>query len=225
MADPTETGNTVDETMKAREEIKKEIQGARGNALAERVLAERLLKELSDKSTAAKEVRDVAGATGGLDIGPKRKEAVQTKIALVKVLDAVKEGIIKLPPKSASILSALAEKGGLTDTTASYLQPIIQKYINKDITFSKAGQERTQFEKDFLNLKTEQPNAATLLGEVINSAREKGELGDVSKQDLTSQLGVSIDESERVTVPEKERGEEERREEEAKKRRKTSFGL
>lgn len=206
-----ERGTTSqDEVAKAKAEVQQEVNEARAKPTAEipgaeRILAEKLLNELRAKSGEAQEVRDLNKASQGLSIEQKRKEAVSVKVTLIKVLEAVKEGVIKPPQRTQSVLTRLAERGGLTDTTASYLQPLLQKYINIDISFSKIGEELTQFEKDFRQLTKDNAYAAQLLGEILEDSRNRGQLGNITKVDMQRQLGLEIDEEGRVSVPEDEK--------------------
>src|SRR3989344_1667905 len=140
-------GNDIEE---AKKEAKAEIDKANkaGGPIeisnAQKELAKKYLNELAAASSAAKEVQNANYASGGVNINAKKTEAVEVKKTLVKVLEAIKEGVIPVQTNSSKIiLTELAERGGLTDTTASYLQPRIEKYINKDIFFSKQGQELT----------------------------------------------------------------------------------
>ena len=217
MQDRTEAGTTGnDEVTRAKAEVNQEIDEARAKptatevSVAELALAQKLLKELTEKATAAREVRGVDKATQGLGVSAKSKEAVSVKVTLVKVLEAVKMGVIPAQPKTKAVLMELAERAGrITDTSASYLQPILERYINKDITFSKIGQEPTRFEKDFRQLKTDNPIAAEILGQILYD--KAGELGDITKDDLKSQLEVDTDEEGKIKIPEEKESEEERR--------------
>ena len=198
-----ERGTTgQDDVAKAKAEVKVEIDEVKAKseaekADAERILAQKLLSDLRDKAIAAKEVTDMHKAVGHIEL--KKKEAVSVKVALVKVLEGVKAGIIKPLPKTKVILDQLAERSGsFTDTTASYLQPLLEKYIEKDITFSKEGQELTKFVQDFRQLKKDNSIAAELLGQILyNNASELG----ITKEDLQRQLELNINEEGKVTIP------------------------
>ena len=211
MAEPGETVHSGgDEVQQARQEAQKEIKAARANksgdqlSIAEKQLAQKYLQELAEKSTAASEVRDMAKATGGLSVEGKRKEAVEVKKTVVKVLEAIKQGVVKAKANaSQKVLAELAERAGLmTDTTASYLYPLIDKYIYRDIFFSKPGQELTGFEKDFKKLYQDNPIAAKLLGQIIYD--RLGEISTVTKDELIKQLEIKIDDEGKFVIPEEE---------------------
>ncbi len=216
MADDKETGKTANEVKEAKQEVKAEIDQANKtggpieieNARIE--LARKYLNELAASNGAAKEVRDINYRTGGASIDPKRKEAVDVKKTLVKVLEAVKAGIITLPGQSKVLFDELAERGGFTDTSASYLQPILEEFIKKDITFSKAGEELTDFEKRFRQLKKDNPIAAQQLGQILND--KINSFTGTSREDLQKQLEMNINDEGKVVIPE----EEERRKAEEK---------
>ena len=128
-------GNDIEE---AKKEAKAEIDKANkaGGPIeisnAQKELAKKYLNELAAAGNAAKEVQEVNKLSGGYDIGPRRTEAIEVKKTLVKVLEAVKEGIITLPVHSKVILDELAIRGGLTNTSASFLQPFLEPLLKQN---------------------------------------------------------------------------------------------
>src|SRR3990167_8578935 len=109
MNDQERGTNNQDEVAQAKAEVQQEINEARAKQAAEipeaeRILAESLLNNLRTKAEEAREVRQVAELTGGVDIRTKSKEAASVKKTLVKVLEAVRLGIISPPSSRTKII-------------------------------------------------------------------------------------------------------------------------
>lgn len=98
-----------------------------------------------------------------------QQEAVdQANIATRAILHAVQNELIQPPKNSKAILQRLANMT-IADTTAAYLAPFIKKYIEEDITFSKEGEAKTEFEKYFAELQESAPEVAGVLTICIES--------------------------------------------------------
>jgi len=93
--------------------------------------------------------------------------------AVIRVLQAVKEGIITPPAKSKIMFNQLAERGIGNEYIAPSLHTFLERYLNKDISFSESGQSETQFETDIDRLKTEDGGALTVLRESLVPVAEE----------------------------------------------------
>lgn len=219
MVNPQEAGNTnLAEIQQVKQTTLKEIQSVQAitDVLSRQTAIDNLrsqyLTELSTVGFAATEV--VSHYESARDIRGVLTQAVDVKKTLVKVLEGVKAGIIKPLPTSSVIIGELAARDEqLTDISSSYLQPILEKYINQeDITFSKSGQPLTQFEKDFRELKANYSTAAQFLGQIIKD--KSGELTNVSQNDILMQLGLGLDNKGKIVIPEEEERKKTQRDEE-----------
>src|SRR5262245_18852096 len=111
MADEEVKKNTnISEVAQAKAEIKAQIDEARNPqksaaeiSVAEKLLAEKLLKELSGKSAAANAAKEQMEAAGRMN-DSEAKGAVEVKQTLVKVLEAVRLGVINPPTKTKVVL-------------------------------------------------------------------------------------------------------------------------
>jgi len=204
MADEIDQNKQTNEIQEAKNQANKEIERAKLSG-GQEALARRYLDELRDRSTAAKEVREAHLVARDRGITAKKEEAKAVKKTLVKVLEAIKAGIISPENQSSKIvLTALAESSeGFTDTSANYLHQLVEKYYYRDITFSKSGQELTEFEKDFKKLALENPIAAEQLAQVLYS--KLNDITTVTLEDFKKQLGIEINEEGKAIIPEEER--------------------
>lgn len=176
-----EVRGQVEQVEQARERVRREIAEARSERSEnlreynEEKLRQKLERELEQTKTAAKEV---------VRKGPERmrQEAQEVRKSVARILEAVKEGLIKPPEKTKAVLSNLANKG-LTDQTAAYLHEFIQKYLHKDITISQPGQEKTEFENDLEAFKVKDPLSAELVSEsIIESAENFGVTQETARE-------------------------------------------
>jgi len=187
MADPVEAPPSIaEETSRMQDEASAAIRDAKAKG-TERELARQLIEELERMKTAAREV--VAENQKKGSIQDKKQEAKEVKRSVIRVLAAVKEGIIDPPPQAKTILVELANQG-ITDSSASYLQRIVDKYVNNDIVFSQAGQDKSDFEKDFEILKSENPSAAQGLVDSLKKAVQKGQLNDLTEAKIDEKFQV-----------------------------------
>lgn len=173
-----ETGaNQVDDLARVRQEVRDEIETIRREASeAERdrrieEFAQRLRQELADARVLVEDVETAVLRKGGVLPNEKRPEAARVKLTVAKVLEAVKEGIIKPPEKAKIVFAKLADKG-LTDQSSVYLHSFLQKYLNEDISFSVEGQPKTSFEKDFEQLQDNDPLSGRLIRDTLVETAE-----------------------------------------------------
>lgn len=165
-----------------RQEIREEIKEAK-EGKAEHVLRVQLNEELKRAKAAAQEVRSVVEKTGVV-ADQVRPEAKQVTKSVVRILEGIKEGIVTPPEKSKAIFKKLAEKG-ITDAVAAYLHQILEKYLEKEASFSKAGEDETEFEKDIKSLAARSPKAAELL---LSSVVEAAETVGLTKEQAEKKL-------------------------------------
>lgn len=174
------------ETEQVKDVARAEIAQAKQAGQQEN-LRNALLQELTSAAAAAQTVKETvrtvteaarAGRDESVRLRTNEIQAASKNVtkSILRVLEAVKEGIITPPPKTQVVLNKLAGKviGG---ETASHLHSMITKYLDRDISFSQKGQTKTPFETDFDQLKNDNPLAAQLLYESLIQVSREGETG------------------------------------------------
>lgn len=185
-----ETGAGSGEVARIRAEIKDEITKA-DTAQKRAELAQRLLQDLKDAETPAKEF--VTELKKG-NANEKRDEGKQVKRALIRAAEAAKEGInVTSKANAQKILVELADKS-LSDTTASAIENNLKDYLygNKDITFSQPGtnQPKSQFEEAFEQLKQTNSTAAETVRDVlVDQSAQLGQTQDVIRDKFKVEEG------------------------------------
>ena len=187
-----EAAGAIDEAEKAKQEIiakVKEIseeKDAKVRAEKKEILKKELLEELKQRKVATHEVLE----RGVVDA---RDEARAVKRSVMKVLEAVKQGIIT-PPEHAKVLMAnLADKPlQLTDHVAVQLYSFISKYLTTEILLGQPGQPLTDFEKALDELSKREPMAGNVIRESILEKPEKfGLTKEKAEERLDEELGQS----------------------------------
>ncbi len=161
----------ADEVAEAREEVKAKVREINAQQegikeLERRRLETELVDELGQRTTAATEVQ-----IDGVEV--HRPEAIEVKRTVAKVLEAVAQGVIQpADPKAKRLLVEIGNRG-VTNTTASYFQNLIQRYIDEPILFSSNGGEKTRFEKDLAILQRSNPAVYAIVTDVLQSSPEE----------------------------------------------------
>lgn len=160
-------------------EIEEEIKKIGDDEAEKKKLGEKLLADLKDSESAAKEVvgDEIRIQTGRQANFTKQTEAQLVFESFVRAAWAAKKGIVVAEdPHAQTLLSKLADQS-LTRSTAAAIEVTLLDYFTgrKKIEFSPSGQPATQFEKDFQRLKEINPIAAELVARVvIENASEFG---------------------------------------------------
>ncbi|MEN9327453.1 MAG: hypothetical protein RI947_261 [Candidatus Parcubacteria bacterium] len=126
---------------------------------------------------------------------------------VMKFLTGVVKGVIATPSdKEKSILTELSTKiDGYTSSV--YLQPLIQRMIDNPtyVSFSAAGSEPTQFEKDFTSLKSQDAYTASRYKEAILRAVQQGKLAGITEADAHAKFNAdpAVKNETEATLPSK----------------------
>ena len=180
------------EMEQTRQEVRTEVKNATTPAQKEE-LRTKIIESLHRAATAGREVRIAAQVPRGelSDLQERQAKAAAQIVgkSVIRTLEAVKGGIIEPQQQAKALFKQLADKG-LTDQTATYLHPLIMKYIGEqDITFSKPGEPETQFEKDLKRIQEENRLAAELISSSLIDASQAGELTELSEEEIKAKFG------------------------------------
>ncbi len=165
------TGNGEDFVQKIRTDIQREVQEAKAGTAEEQQrkmaeLATLIQREIRDVENPAREVvRDIK-TKGKVE---HHQEGSRTLRTIIRAAEAAKAGIPIATKESARrLLSDLTEKS-LTESTASAIETNLKDYLlgTKDIVFSSAGQQKSEFEKAIDDLNEDNTLAANILKEVL----------------------------------------------------------
>ena len=180
MPDPIENrpGNGADEIQQVRATVQKKVQEANNDPQAEQKkikLAGEILENFNKKDvevegTKQQAVRQVLA-------GKEIRGSKTVKNALVEVFEGVKQGVIKdLPPKSAALIQKLDKKIGdrLTDETASFIYPLVQKALAKELSATEIEQEFNNVKQSLLPFS---PLMVKYLSDALIETAQEGKLG------------------------------------------------
>lgn len=184
-AEPEPTGGN--EQTKIEQETRDEINQARQQGKSDQQIANQLLDELrraSDSAERAKEAAENNPLARNVVPQDALSLAKEAKKSVIKVLTAVQEGVISVPTNTKKVLNEIA-RTGINETKASFIHSFVSDYVDggKEIQFSPAGStDKTQFEKDFEQLKATNPQGAEILSKAIIEAARKGELPGLTEK-------------------------------------------
>jgi hypothetical protein len=161
-------GQGESEQAKIEQETRNEIKEEKAQGKNNQEIAAKLLEALQQASDSAERAKEAAENNPlAKNIVPKDADllAKEAKKSIIKVLTAIKEGVIEVPPKTKKVLEKISQTG-INETKAVFIHSFIRDYIEKgkEISFSPPGAtEKTQFEKDLEDLKTTNPVAAEII--------------------------------------------------------------
>ncbi len=198
MVTSTESGSgTADSIIQeAKDSANREINAATTEE-QKQVLADKLKNELKDTDKQAKQAAKDIKKTEAEKQELKKKQA----LSLVRLLEAAQHEdipIAKNKPKAQKVLEELSkrlEKQSLSNSTLAAIEEGLKDYLtgDKDITVSKPGETKTQFERDFDVMKQSDKRAAEFVGKALIDQKSQF---DLEESDMKQKFG---DESEQAT--------------------------
>lgn len=201
MASTPETKSTSDSDAQVVEQAKAEIRAAVEEALRSAQAPQKkeaLAQELRAKLVAAEDqAKEVMQDLKDKKQNQHQEEGKKTLQTLTKVLEAAKLGVFEsgtvIKPTAQELLKELAKKN-LTVETAAAIETHLKDYLlgDKEIRFSTAQQEKTEFEEAFERLADVRPGAAEIVRDAV---AEKAERFNQTKEGVKEKLHVEATES------------------------------
>ncbi|MDH7476133.1 MAG: hypothetical protein QHH09_01520, partial [Microgenomates group bacterium] len=134
---PGRIDDNTAEIQEAKAEVGESIKNAMNNQEKLNTLAQEIIQEISRLESQASEVKGQVLVNRGNVPEEKKSEAKAVKKALVKVITAVEKQVIQPPVTSAKLFTSIQQHqivDKITDSTAAFLYPLINKAVSQSIT-------------------------------------------------------------------------------------------